>query len=187
HTLGIGAVLQLAHQSLARELEQDPFKDGVGHSAGAYCPTANRVKRRITTFSPVVAVSSSRSCWTVLPSNFGLCISCSSSVTVWYHESSLPLTILSRTFSGLSAASCSYIRVSASRLSAGTSSRLTYCTVGEAAICIATSRANVTKPSFLATKSVLQSTSISTPTFEPAWTYACTVPSVAARSPRSWI
>ncbi len=45
-------------------------------------PTAKRVKRRMTTFSPVVAVSSSRSCWTVLPSNLGLCISCSSSTIV---------------------------------------------------------------------------------------------------------
>jgi len=42
--------------------------------------------------------------------------------------------------------------------------------LGVAAICIATSRAKVTKSSFLATKSVLQSTSISTPTFEPACT-----------------
>src|SRR5438270_2301313 len=43
------------------------------------------------------------------------------------------------------------------------------------------------KSSFFATKSVLQSTSTSTPTFAPAWMYACTVPSVAVRSPRSWI
>src|ERR1035441_9657292 len=53
------------------------------------------------------------------------------------------------------------MRDSASRCSAGTSSRLTCLTVGVAAICMATSRANVTKSSFLATKSVLQSTSIS--------------------------
>src|ERR1019366_4740629 len=79
------------------------------------------------------------------------------------------------------------MRASASRCSAGTSSRLTYLTVGVAAICMATSRAKVTKSSFLATKSVLQSTSISTPTLDPACTYASTVPSVAARSPRSWI
>jgi len=39
-----------------------------------------------------------------------------------------------------------------------------------AAICIAMSRAKRTKSSFVATKSVLQSTSISTPTFAPAWT-----------------
>ena len=62
------------------------------------------------------------------------------------------------------------MRASASRCSAGTSSRLTYFTVGVAAICIAISRAKLTKSSFVATKSVLQSTSISTPTFAPAWT-----------------
>src|SRR5436189_145911 len=89
---GVGAHLL---QRVPRELEQDPFEDrghrGQSLSRGrSYWPMAKRAKRRMTMFSPVVAVSSSRSCCTVLPSNFGLCISCSASTTVSYQESSLP-------------------------------------------------------------------------------------------------
>src|SRR5437763_1174669 len=118
---GVGAVFELPHERLAGELQQDAFEDRShrraaypvnaparrGAPLGGYWPTAKRAKRRITTFSPVFAASSSRSCWTVLPSNFGLCISCSSSATVPSQASSLPATTRPRTFSGLSAASCS--------------------------------------------------------------------------------
>src|SRR5207302_3701197 len=110
--LRVGAVVERAHQRLARELQQDAF-EGRRHRTAEPIPrtpywrTAKRAKRRITTFSPVLAVSSSRSCWTVLPSNFGLCISCSSRTTVCNQASSLPATMRSRTFAGLSAASCS--------------------------------------------------------------------------------
>ena len=72
-------------------------------------------------------------------------------------------------FSGLSAACCSKTRTSASRASSVTSSSETNRAVGDAAMCSATSLANSMKSSFLATKSVLQSTSTSTPTLPLAW------------------
>src|SRR5919202_1495954 len=52
--LGIGAVLEVAHERLARQLEQDPPPRGLGGHVKqrGYSPTAKREKRRTTTFSP---------------------------------------------------------------------------------------------------------------------------------------
>ncbi len=55
--LGVGAEVQLAHERLAAELQQDAREDGIGAGDG-YSPTAKRGKRRTTTFSPVVVESS---------------------------------------------------------------------------------------------------------------------------------
>ena len=55
HALRVGAVVEVAHQRLAGELQQDPLEDRRGPSRAAYSPTTKRAKRRITTFSPVVA------------------------------------------------------------------------------------------------------------------------------------
>ena len=62
HARGIGAVLELAHQRLARELQQHALVDRRRHVVAACLgvhraqpPTANRAKRRITTFSPRLA------------------------------------------------------------------------------------------------------------------------------------
>src|SRR3954447_10582205 len=179
--LEVGAVLEVAHERLAGQLEQDAPEYGgraVGHS-----PTANRVKRRITTFSPVLADRSAR-IWSIVRD------SCLSSLTCFWlrsttsssHFFTRPSTILGRMLSGLSAACCSETRTSASLASSVTSSSETNCVVGEAAMCIATSLAKSMKSSFLATKSVLQSTSTSTPILPLAWMYDWTVPSVAVRS-----
>src|SRR3954466_6478582 len=179
--LEVGAVLEVAHERLAGQLEQDAPEDGgrpVGHS-----PTANRVKRRMTTFSPVLAERSPR-IWSIVRD------SCFSSLTCFWlrsppsssHFFTRPSTIFGRMFSGLSAACCSKTRTSASRDSSVTSSSVTNCVVGEAAMCIATSLAKPMKSSFFATKSVLQSTSTSTPILPLAWMYDWTVPSVAVRS-----
>ena len=61
HALGVGAVGEVAHQRLPRQLEQDAPEGGLAHA-----PTWNLAKRRITTFSPVVPDSSARSCSIVL-------------------------------------------------------------------------------------------------------------------------
>ena len=63
--LRVGAVVEGAHEGLARELDRTRWKAGVGQR---HAPTAKRAKRRITTFSPVVPESSARSCSIVLPS-----------------------------------------------------------------------------------------------------------------------
>ena len=70
--LGIGAVLEAAHQGLAGELQQYAAECGFfGHGANIVCaipPTTNLAKRAIRTFSPVFAASSARSSSIVLPS-----------------------------------------------------------------------------------------------------------------------
>src|SRR3954454_3679 len=179
--LEVGAVLEVAHERLARELQQDAPEDGgrpVGHS-----PTTNRLKRRITTFSPVFADRSARICSIVRDWCFSsLTCFCLRSTPSSSHFLTRPSTIFGRMFSGLSAACCSKTRTSASLASSVTSSSDTNCVVGEAAMCIATSLAKSTKSSFFATKSVLQSTSTSTPILPLAWMYDWTVPSVAVRS-----
>src|SRR3954452_21362566 len=165
---GVGAVVQLAHEGLAGQLEQDAPE--YGGRAVAHSPTAKRVKRRITTFSPVLADRSARICSIVRDS-------CLSSLTCFWlssttsssHFLTRPSTIFGRMFSGLSAACCSKTRTSASRASSVTSASETNSAVGDAAMCRATSLANAMKSSFLATKSVLQSTSTSTPTLPLAW------------------
>ena len=57
--LGIGAVVEGAHEGLARQLQQDPLERRFGGLARSrreiYSPTAKRAKRRMTTFSPVLA------------------------------------------------------------------------------------------------------------------------------------
>src|SRR5919107_1561820 len=164
----VGPVVQLAHQRLAGQLEQDAPE--YGGRRVAHSPTAKRVNRRITTFSPVLADRSPRSCSMVFES-------CLSSLTCFWlrstpsssHFLTRPSTIFGRMFSGLSAACCSKTRTSAASASSVTSSAVTNCVVGEAAMCIATSLAKSTKSSFLATKSVLQSTSTSTPILPLAW------------------
>ena len=62
--LRVGAVVERAHEGLARQLDQDPLEDGLVRHA----PTAKRAKRRITTFSPVVPERFARSSSIVLPS-----------------------------------------------------------------------------------------------------------------------
>src|SRR3954451_3894279 len=179
--LKVGAVLEVAHERLARQLEQDAPE--YGGRRVAHSPTANRTKRRMTTFSPVLA-DRSRRIWSIVRP------SCFSSLTCFWlrsttsssHFFTRPSTIFGRMFSGLSEACCSKTRTSAARASSVTSSSETNCVVGEAAMCIATSRANALKSSFLATKSVLQSTSTRTPTLPLEWMYDWTVPSLAVRS-----
>src|SRR3954451_5525334 len=179
--LKVGAVLEVAHERLARQLEQDAPE--YGGRRVAHSPTANRTKRRMTTFSPVLA-DRSRRIWSIVRP------SCFSSLTCFWlrsttsssHFFTRPSTIFGRMFSGLSEACCSKTRTSAARASSVTSSSETNCVVGEAAMCIATSRANALKSSFLATKSVLQSTSTRTPTLPLEWMYDWTVPSDAVRS-----
>src|SRR4051794_25149713 len=164
----IGAVVQRAHQRLAGQLEQNAPE--YGGRRVAHSPTANRVNRRMTTFSPVLAERSARICSIVRDS-------CLSSLTwVWLrrttsssHFLTRPSTIFGRMLSGLSAACCSKTRTSAARASSVTSASETNSAVGDAAMCRATSLANSMKSSFLATKSVLQSTSTSTPTLPLAW------------------
>src|SRR3954454_10961128 len=167
--LRVGPVVEGAHQRLPRQLDQDPLERRralVAH----YSPTAKRAKRLMTTFSPVLAERSPRSCSMVLPSYLSpLTWTWLSSTTSPSHFLICPSTMRGRTFSGLSAACCSNTRASASRVSAGTSSSETQRVWGEAARCSATSLAKATKSSFLATKSVLQSASTSTPTLPLAW------------------
>src|SRR3954466_1050658 len=166
--LEVGAVLEVAHERLARQLEQDAPE--YGGRRVAHSPTANRTKRRMTTFSPVLADRSPRIWSIVRPS-------CFSSLTCFWlrstpsssHFFTRPSTIFGRMFSGLSAACCSNTRTSASWASSVTSFSETNSVVGVAAMCRATSRAKLTKSSLRATKSVLQSTSTSTPTLPLAW------------------
>ena len=47
----VGAELEVAHERLARQLHEDPLEGGLVRHA----PTWNRAKRRMTTFSPIVA------------------------------------------------------------------------------------------------------------------------------------
>ena len=64
---GIGAVFEVAHQRLARELQQDPLEAGLGPRLYSP-PTSKRAKRAIRTFSPVFAARSVLSSSIVLPS-----------------------------------------------------------------------------------------------------------------------
>ena len=131
---------------------------------------ANRAKRLITMFSPSLPESSARICSMVRPSYLSALTCCwSMSVTSSSHLRSLPSAMRGRTFSGLSAACCSKTRVSASLSSCGTSSADTQRMVGMAASCIAMALAKSTNSGLRATKSVLQSTSTSTPTFALEW------------------
>src|SRR3954454_6569053 len=123
--LGIGPELQVAHQGLAGQLDEDPLEGGGCGvcSVGCHAPTAKRAKRRITTFSPVVPESSARICSIVLPSYL------SPLTWIWFrrtvssiHLRSLPSAIFDRTFSGLSDACCSNTRSSACLSASGISS-----------------------------------------------------------------
>src|SRR6185369_7266975 len=117
--LGVGAELEIAEQRLSRGLDKDPLEGGLVCQA----PTWKRANRRMTTFSPVVPDSSTRSCSIVLPSYLSvLTWAWLRSTTSSIHLRSLPSAILPRTFSGLSAACCSNTRSSASLASCGTSS-----------------------------------------------------------------
>src|SRR3954447_23573800 len=168
--VGVRAEVQVAHQRLAGELDEDPPERGRSVAVLRHAPTAKRAKRRMTTFSPVVPDSSARICSIVLPSYLSpLTCGWLSRTVSSIHLRSLPSAILPRTFSGLSAACCSNTRSSACLASSGMSSSETHRVVGEAAMCSASSRAKVMKSSLRATKSVLQSTSTSTPTLPPPW------------------
>src|SRR4051812_2842076 len=164
----VGAVVQVAHEGLAGQLEQDAPE--YGGRRVAHSPMAKRVKRRTTTFSPVFAERSAR-IWSIVRESCLSSLTCFwlSSTTSSSHFLTRPSTIFGRMFSGLSAACCSKTRISACLASSVTWSSETNCVCGEAAMCIATSLAKLTKSSFLATKSVLQSTSTSTPTLPLAW------------------
>ena len=85
------------------------------------------------------------------------------------HLATLPLAARSRACSGTLVIWLAAMRSSSARTSSGTSSSETQRVDGLAAMCSAMSRANAVKSSFLATKSVLQSTSTSTPTLPLAW------------------
>jgi hypothetical protein len=62
----VGAVVEVAHQRLPGELQQDPAE--LSRSQVAYsCPTSKRAKRAIRTFSPVFAATSVRRSSIVLP------------------------------------------------------------------------------------------------------------------------
>ena len=67
---GIGAVVELSHQRLAGELEEDPPESRLAWAVAGHAssPTAKRAKRRTTTFSPVFAETSARRSSMVLPS-----------------------------------------------------------------------------------------------------------------------
>ena len=70
--VGIGAVLEAAHQGLAGQLQQYAaecrfFRHGGDHRM-RYSPTTNLAKRAIRTFSPVFDAISARSSSIVLPS-----------------------------------------------------------------------------------------------------------------------
>ena len=67
--LGIGPVREVAHERLARQLQEDPVEDRAPAVLHAYsAPTWKREKRRMTTFSPVFCETSWRSCSIVRPS-----------------------------------------------------------------------------------------------------------------------
>src|SRR3954467_14356521 len=165
HALEVGAVGEVAHERLPRQLQQHSPEGGLRHA-----PTWNFANRRMTTFSPVWPASSARICSIVLPSCLSpLTCGWLRSTTSSIHLRSLPSAILARTFSGLSAACCSNTRSSACLASSGMSCSETYWTWGEAATWRATSRAKAMKSSLRATKSVLQSTSTSTPVLPLVW------------------
>ena len=95
--LEVGAVGEVAHERLPRQLQQDSPEGGRAHA-----PTTNFEKRRMTTFSPVCPESSARICSIVLPS----CLSpltCGwwSRTTSSIHLRSLPSAILARDVLGL--------------------------------------------------------------------------------------
>ena len=66
--LGIGAVVEIAHQGLAGELQQDSVEREPRPRARYSCPTSKRAKRAMRTFSPVLAATSARRSSIVLPS-----------------------------------------------------------------------------------------------------------------------
>ena len=66
HRVGVGAVVEPAHQGLARQLQQDAVELGLSASArdrpyARQTPTRKWAKRATRTFSPVFAASSARS------------------------------------------------------------------------------------------------------------------------------
>ena len=145
--LGIGAVVEVAHQRLAGELQQD----AVEGRARRYCHAGRATRRprsarsagsrRSRRSSPT---SSARSCSIVLPS----CLSALTCSCFEQHDLLEPLVELalddlrrgcSRACRRPAARRCASRRRWPPR---GTSSSVTYCVAGCAAMCSATSRAN---------------------------------------------
>ncbi len=178
HALGIGAVLELAHQRLAGQLQQHAAVDGGGLPRRS-CGSARRSRlsrRRRTARSGgsrcsrrILAETSARSSSIVLPS-------CLSSLTCFWrsrttsssHLSSLPfddllahvLRPVGRLLGGDSLLALAVLGRDSSSLTASGAA---------AAMWSARSRANSTNSSLRATKSVWQSTSTITPILLPAW------------------
>src|SRR4051794_2578787 len=150
----------------------------------ASSPSLNRANRLTCTFSPVLALTSSRYCWIVLVSSFTN--GWSRSTLSFRNASTLPSTILGTTLSDLpdSRACASAIFCSDSRIEAGTSSRVTHRGADGLAMCRARSFTSWRNSSVFATKSVSQLTSTSAPTVLLKWTYASTRPWLALRPAR---
>ena len=137
---------------------------------GGHAPTAKRAKRRITTFSPVVPERFARSSSIVLPLVLvGVDVRLVEQHDVAHPRLELALGDLRADVLGLVGG----LLLEDAQLGVlGVLRDLVLGDVlraGEAAMCIATSRANARKSSLRATKSVLQSTSTSTPTLPLEW------------------
>mmetsp|Transcript_45783 Transcript_45783/g.106992 ORF Transcript_45783/g.106992 Transcript_45783/m.106992 type:complete len:259 (-) Transcript_45783:32-808(-) len=140
-------------------------------------PSWRRTNRRITRFSPSLAIFSFKTSWTVLSSSLShFWLNKAVSSNFFFKR---PTTIFSLMLSGLPSRSSLPISnsFSFSTTSAGTSSTVTNFTSGFAAICMATSFANSLKIALMATKSVSLFTSTSTPSLELKCTYEATIPS----------
>mmetsp|Transcript_26692 Transcript_26692/g.79291 ORF Transcript_26692/g.79291 Transcript_26692/m.79291 type:complete len:276 (-) Transcript_26692:756-1583(-) len=139
------------------------------------------MKRRIEIFSPIDAMASLTACSIVLESSMRN--GCGNNAIVCASLATRPSAILARMASGFAFRSsrCISISFSLSNTSAGMSSAETYCTSGDAAICIAMPFASWLNWSPAATKSVSQLISIITPRREPGWMYEMMAPSAAMR------
>src|SRR5487761_737712 len=166
----VNAVVPRAAECLAAQLEQHAvvLRRTVPHLAHSQCAqaslTLNLENLRTTMFSCSLEMFSAISSWTVV---FGSrqC-GCSSKQFSLMKLSTWPSTIFGMTCSGFPScwAFASKTALSATSTSSGTSSRETHRGL-VAAIWRASSFANLRKSSPLATKSVSQSTSTSTPTW----------------------
>ena len=132
--LGIGAVVEGAHERLARQLQQDPPERGPSATRPrAYSPTG---EAREAADDDVLA-GLRRELGAQLLDRLAVVLVGVDVLLVEQHDLLDPLAQLAlddlraRMFSGLSAACCSKTRVSASLASSGTSSSRTYCVVGE--------------------------------------------------------
>mmetsp|Transcript_75777 Transcript_75777/g.235077 ORF Transcript_75777/g.235077 Transcript_75777/m.235077 type:complete len:537 (-) Transcript_75777:251-1861(-) len=140
-------------------------------------PRFRRTKRRMTRFSPSLAMRSFRTSCTLLSSSLS---------HFWFSKAissylffSRPKTIFSLMLSGFPARSSLAISsaLALALTSSGTSSAEMQATEGLAAICIATSLANSWKMALLATKSVSLFTSTMTPSLLLKCTYDAMPPS----------